>query len=396
MSDSSTDDILIPSMLIRKADGGRIRKEMKLSKSSSNTIIQMEWKVPAPDRHVEWVMWESAWDGKSMVALDQLEDLVLALGSRASMTPRFVMYNGSSLGCHDDEESSDSFYNTVCGNMCLNRGRYCLLDPSPMHDTESGASGADVVIENLRRKCLWKHVSKEDGGMAKKWWAYVRKSGQACGQDEIRFRDHTCAENVMKSLNIDVNAIDKCMQPYGIRINEVNPLLEEELREQTALEILRLPALYVDGVHARGRIDLPNILHMICAGFGPHDPPAVCTCGSQTMPTIMECIRSGGISKISLAGGSYSGMSFTSVLGLMIFICGTVAVAGYAYWRRTQSQMREQVRSILAEYMPMEDQALLSEDCLDSPNMHPAQVAAAKSPRGFLPSRGFTEDDDGM
>nr|CCA21059.1 vacuolarsorting receptor putative [Albugo laibachii Nc14] len=396
VSDSSTDDILIPSMLIRKSDGARIRKAMKQSRSSSNTVIQMEWKVPAPDRHVEWVMWQSAWDDKSMVTLDQLEDLVTALGPRSSLTPRYVMYNGSNLGCHDDEESADSFYNTVCGNMCLNKGRYCLLDPSPMHDTESGASGADVVTENLRRKCIWKHVSKEDGAVGKKWWAYVKKSGQECGQDEIRFRDHTCAENVLKSLKIDSVAIEKCMQPYGIRVNEINPLLEEELREQTALEILRLPALYVDGLHARGRIDLPNILHMVCAGFGPHDPPAVCTCGSQPIATIPECIRSGGMTISTASGSNYSGMSFTSVLGLMMFICGTVAAAGYAYWRRTQSQMREQVRSILAEYMPMEDQALLSEDGLDSPNMHPAELASSKSPRGFLPSRGFVEDDDGM
>lgn len=30
-------------------------------------------------------------------------------------------------------------------------------------------------------------------------------------------------------------------------------------------------------------------------------------------------------------------------------------LAGLAYWKRTQRQMRDQVRGILAEYMPMED-----------------------------------------
>ena len=40
-----------------------------------------------------------------------------------------------------------------CGSLCTNRGRYCMTDPD--FDTKAGVSGADVVRESLRQKCIW-------------------------------------------------------------------------------------------------------------------------------------------------------------------------------------------------------------------------------------------------
>ncbi|TMW56705.1 hypothetical protein Poli38472_006715 [Pythium oligandrum] len=385
--DESGGDISIPSMLIRKSDGDSIKKVIAHSKGVSNVMVKFDWGIPSPDGRVEWTLWQSAWDDQTIATLSQLEEIVSVLGKRAFFTPRFVSYNGSKVGCHyEDGDKSQP-----CGNMCLNRGRYCLLDPSPFHDRDVGASGADVVIENLRRKCIWKLTTEkeEHTGVGLKWWKYVKDSGIECGQDENLFKERHCAEKVMKKHDIDVHAVEKCMQPYGIDVDAVNPLLEEELKEQTALQLLRLPALYVDGVHARGRIDANSILGMICAGYGTHDPPEVCTCANQAAGVgLVNCVKAGSISNaVNAAGG---GFSFGSVLVIMMLVAGFVATAGFVYWRRTQRQMRDQVRSILAEYMPLEDQALLD----DEEGMHPAARAAAKSPRGYMPSRGFLDDED--
>ncbi|KAJ0402758.1 hypothetical protein ATCC90586_007669 [Pythium insidiosum] len=392
--DESGGDISIPSMLIRKSDGDAIKKVMKRSKKGGNVMVKFDWGIPSPDGRVEWTLWQSAWDDQSTTTMAELEAVVAALGQRAFFTPRFVSYNGSKVGCHYDD--SDGADEQPCGNMCLNKGRYCLLDPSPFHDRNEGASGADVVTENLRRKCIWKLVTADEKqkGVGLKWWQYVKDSGLECGQDEERFREKKCAEKVMKKHDIDVDAVEKCMQPYGPDVDEVNPMLEEELKEQTALQLLRLPALYVDGVHARGRIDATSTLGMICAGYGSHDPPEVCTCASQAPMGLLNCVQAGGVSNAAAAFIG-RGFSFGSVLVIMVLVAGFVATAGFVYWRRTQRQMRDQVRSILAEYMPLEDQALLDdEDGLASPRMHPAAMAAAKSPRGYLPSRGFLDDED--
>ena len=48
-------------------------------------------------------------------------------------------------------------------------------------------------------------------------------------------------------------------------------------------------------------------------------------------------------------------MPWYGVLMLVVSIVVVMLLAGLAYWKRTQRQMRDQVRGILAEYMPMED-----------------------------------------
>ncbi len=49
------------------------------------------------------------------------------------------------------------------------------------------------------------------------------------------------------------------------------------------------------------------------------------------------------------------GVSWGGVLGIVTLVILGMTAAGFVYWKRTQEQMREQVRSILAEYMPLED-----------------------------------------
>ncbi len=325
------------------------------------------------------------------MTLKATEAIVDALGNRAFFTPRFVSYNGSKVGCtvHDGLDP--------CGSMCINKGRYCLMDPSPFHDRLTGASGADVVIENLRRKCIWQLTTSGDNkerGVGKQWWRYVNDFGEDCNQKEETFMNKQCAINIMKKHKIDVHAVEACMQPYGRDVDEANPLLEGDLKQQTALQILRLPALFVDGVHARGRIDASGILNMICAGYGPHDPPAICSCADQNALAMMHCVTQGG----AMMDGKIvtNGVSFTSLFFILTMVAMGVSSAGYVYWKRSQRHMREQVRSILAEYMPLEDQSDNYDNGLHSPKMHPAVLASAKSPRGYLPTNGFsmTDDDD--
>ncbi|KDO23286.1 hypothetical protein SPRG_11600 [Saprolegnia parasitica CBS 223.65] len=379
--DESGGDITIPSMLIRKSDADAIKKTISHSNGVSNVMVKFDWGIPSPDGRVEWTMWHSSWDEQSAITLKTTEDIVLALGDRAFFTPRFVAYNGSRVGCNVVDGLDP------CGNMCINKGRYCLMDPSPFHDRMSGASGADVVIENLRRKCIWKLASTEDAGVGKKWWRYVNDFGDECNQKEETFMNKQCAVRIMKKHGIDAHAVEQCMQPYGRELDVVNEMLEADLKEQTALQLLRLPALFVDGVHARGRIDTSGILNMICAGYGTHDPPAICSCSDQNPLALLGCVKQGGA--LDASSIIQNGVSFTTLMVILTFAGIGVASAGYVYWKRSQRQMREQVRSILAEYMPLDDQS----DELDG-HMHPAAVAAAKSPRGYMPTNGFLMDDD--
>lgn len=54
---------------------------------------------------------------------------------------------------------------STCGSLCTNKGRYCMTDPDL--DTKSGVSGADVVRESLRQKCVWITYGGENAPLKK-------------------------------------------------------------------------------------------------------------------------------------------------------------------------------------------------------------------------------------
>ena len=63
-----------------------------------------------------------------------------------------------------------------CDNQCTNNGRYCNVDPED--DLDKGASGADVVQENLRQLCFWREMNAT--GDISPYWNYISKFDTDC------------------------------------------------------------------------------------------------------------------------------------------------------------------------------------------------------------------------
>lgn len=135
---------------------------------------------------------------------------------------------------------------------------------------------------------------------------------------------------------------------------------------------------------------------MICAGYGLHDPPAVCDCAHASSLDLMACVSAGSYQAYTASQrttnlDTKTGVSFGIASSLIVMVVIILGGVGMAQYRRSQRHMRDQVRSILAEYMPLED------DSEDLECLHPAVLASVKSPRGFLPSRtSMDEDNDGV
>lgn len=64
----------------------------------------------------------------------------------------------------------------VCVCVSTNCGRYCQNDPD--RDTSAGASGSDVVLEQLRVKCLWQYGNVT--GNPGLWFQYVTGHDTYC------------------------------------------------------------------------------------------------------------------------------------------------------------------------------------------------------------------------
>uniref|UniRef100_A0A6V1XHF6 Uncharacterized protein n=1 Tax=Heterosigma akashiwo TaxID=2829 RepID=A0A6V1XHF6_HETAK len=343
--DGSGADITIPAFLMKKVDADLVKGQIL---QGQLVVAEMSWALPNPDDRVEWDLWTTAIDDGAQTFKQDFEVVTSKLGPRAYFTPHYVVYDGNELRC---TTASDK-----CGNLCTNQGRYCLPDPD--NDRHKGISGADVVEENLRQLCIWRAyggdaANQADIGVGTKWWRYVNGFQAACNTPE-KFASAACKANVMKQAGVDSSKVDKCMADAGGLEGDVpNALLAAEISEKDRHSIVIVPSVYVNGVVERGAVLSTTVLSTVCAGYAPGTEPSICACASGVgREEMMACVAADGK---KATGGGPTGVSVGGVISIILAIVAVMTAAGLFYWRRTQTQMRDQVRGILAEYMPLED-----------------------------------------
>ncbi|CAM9641495.1 unnamed protein product [Ectocarpus fasciculatus] len=345
--DGSGGDITIPSFLMKKMDATLIKNRLE---GGQSVQAEMTWSLPAPDDRVEWSLWTSAMDTSAAPFKRDFKEVVKTLGKNAQFTPYYVVYNGDSYGCTGGGANN-------CGSLCTNDGRYCMTDPD--FDTKAGVSGADVVRESLRQKCVWNIYGGEDApfedqGVGEKWWSYVNEFFSSCSVSGNRFNDENCVARAMKAAgksNVDKMLVDRCMSDSGgLEKSGVNTILEAELVEKGKKSIVIVPTVFVNNVAERGGIKTAAVLTTICAGYKSGTEPDICRCAGQLSSEQVDAC----MNNRTLGGGS-GGMSAGNTLFLLFAVVGAMTAAGFVHYKRTQAQMRDQVRGILAEYMPLED-----------------------------------------
>lgn len=336
--DGSGSDITVPAFLMFKVDADKVKETLQ-----KGVVVQLEmaWALPSPDDRVEYDLWTVPTEHVSKEFQKNFKALAGALGDRAYFTPHMYIYDGIKSGCQGKDGENQ------CYNLCTNNGRYCATDPD--NNLDEGVSGADVVIESLRRICIWKHYGETDG-IGFRWWEYVSEFMDRCDTPDI-FADEMCYNDVMKKVEIDHLKVEQCMKDSGgVEKDNVNTFLDTELDAQQRRGVVVLPTAFVNTAAIRGALSLETVFTAICAGFLAGTEPEVCQC--TQCPDVGGCAANKGVCGVL----KKSGISVHMFILSMLFVAGMVGLAGAYYYRKSQNDMREQVRGILAEYMPLEDQ----------------------------------------
>mmetsp|Transcript_4315 Transcript_4315/g.7460 ORF Transcript_4315/g.7460 Transcript_4315/m.7460 type:complete len:573 (-) Transcript_4315:1-1719(-) len=346
--DGSGSDISIPSFLLFKKDADII-KDVLLR--NQKVQVEMSWSLPTPDARVEYALWSVPTDYLSKEFLYNFKDIAAKLGDRASFTPHMYIYDGRNAGCVGGD--------LECGNLCTNMGRYCATDPD--NDLETGISGADVVRESLRRLCIWQSYGKDGIGM--QWWFYVEEFYDRC-HTMSKFTNQDCISEAMRRARISEERINQCMTSSGgLDLDTTNAILETEITARSDKGIFILPTATVNNVPIRGALTTTNIFDAICSGYAAGTIPVVCQqCAGCT--SLRSCVNNNGMcyggsisSNTSSIGGKPQGkVSTPFFLFCMMVVAGGFAGGGFWYYKRQQEEMRDHVRGILAEYMPLDDQ----------------------------------------
>jgi len=340
--DGSGSDISVPAFLMFKHDADKVKDQVM-----QDNIVQVEmaWALPSPDDRVEYDLWTIPTEGVSLEFLKQFKDISEALGDRAYFTPHMYIYDGVKSGCVGKDGTNQ------CYTLCTNNGRYCSIDPDD--NLDEGISGADVVEESLRRVCIWKHYGEEDG-VGLEWWDYVTHFNENCGNSDF-FSNEDCHADVYSKSKIDAAKIDQCMKDSGgLDKDSTNASLEAEIEAQKQSGVVVLPTAFVNNVAIRGALSLSTVFGAICAGFLDGTEPDVCV-QCVECPDKLGCAKAGHCMSHFGSGGG-GGVSFSFFAFSLASLAAAFGSIGIYNYRRQQKDMREQVRGILAEYMPLEDQ----------------------------------------
>jgi hypothetical protein len=339
--DGSGSDISIPSFLMFKRDADLVKNEVT---DDHPVQLEMSWSLPTPDDRVEYDLWTVPTDVVSRNFLKTFKPIAKSLGDRAYFTPHMYIYDGIRTHCQGNDGEN------FCYNLCTNNGRYCATDPD--NDLDQGISGQDVVKESLRRLCIWKHYGEQDG-VGDVWWSYVAEFMERCNSPDY-FMNEDCVKDCYKHAGVNADKINRCMIDSGGLENDApNAFLDLEIAAQTERGVVVLPTAFVNTAAIRGQLSSNTVFHAICAGYAEGTKPSICDkCATCSDP--VTCVSKGVCtSKGSPATTSVSAHTFAFS---MFFVIALFGGAGYWHYNKTREDMREQVRGILAEYMPLEDQ----------------------------------------
>ncbi|KAB1221572.1 Vacuolar-sorting receptor 6 [Morella rubra] len=380
-SDGYVEKIGIPSALIEKSFGDSLKQALKKGEDVS---VRIDWteSVPHPDERVEYEFWTNSNDECGIRCDEQMNFVqsfkghaqILEKGGYTLFTPHYITWYCPQA----------FILSSQCKSQCINHGRYCA--PDPEQDFGMGYQGKDVVFENLRQLCV--HRVANESNRSWVWWDYVTDFHIRCSMKEKKYSKE-CAEDVLKSLDLPIEKIRKCIgEPEADVENQVLKTEQElQVGQGSRGDVTILPTLVINNVQYRGKLERTSVLKAICSGFKETSDPLICLSGDIETN---ECAENNGgcwqdlKSNITackdtfrgrvcecpvIKGVEYRGDGYTSceersgskfswfVAFLVLAAVAAAGVAGYIFYKyRLRSYMDSEIMAIMSQYMPLDSQ----------------------------------------
>ena len=264
--DGSGSDVRIPSMLLLKPDADKLRDEIV-----SGTIIETRISFPVPKAiggRTEYMLFTTPDDLASQQFLGSFLEAAMSFGTKAVFRPRMLLADGAQKGCRQYDES-----HAPCKGYCTNYGRYC--ETTSIYDQEHYQDkGTKMIVESMRRTCIWNIYGKLDG-IGKEWWAYVQLWTLQCSFSHY---STSCAESVFDIAGVDKEEVEMCMENSGsFREDVLNTLMETSLSDIAKYNVKFAPTLVVNGAVITGALTFGNAMKAICSTFEDSERPEICS-----------------------------------------------------------------------------------------------------------------------
>mmetsp|Transcript_16118 Transcript_16118/g.17917 ORF Transcript_16118/g.17917 Transcript_16118/m.17917 type:complete len:577 (-) Transcript_16118:109-1839(-) len=269
--DGSGRDVSIPVLLLQKKSSDYIRDELT---KKSPMYLEYRWGLPdkalmkdgALTHHdFSYDLWTTAspldvpfFEEKTY---KQLKTVTTKFADYLHFNPRYALIDGVKLGCGGKDVPERGF----CQELCTNGGRYCSAAPG------NGIKGQDVVIESLRRICIWNHygvneqTNKTDNPIL---WDYIIYHMQHCTlQDDGSnfYSNADCVADAFKHAKVDSALINECMvDSGGYKDNRLNTWLEEHVMMLDSDGIVSVPAIRINKMHVLSEPKPDVLIDVMC------------------------------------------------------------------------------------------------------------------------------------
>lgn len=168
------------------------------------------------------------------------------------------------------------------------------------------------------------------------------------------FSNEDCIKDVYKQAGIEETLIKQCMKDSGgTSDDKQNSILEDQIAAAKDMGVVIIPTAFVNESAIRGKLSFATLFSAVCSGYVAGSQPDICakciTCHDQE-----GCAAAGACRSRGGDGRRRSGVSTSTFVITILCVCMAFGVAGFLHWQKSQRDMRDQVKGILAEYMPLE------------------------------------------
>ena len=164
----------------------------------------------------------------------------------------------------------------------------------------------------------------------------------------------------MKLAKIDSTKINDCMDASGgLTADASNTELEKMISSKELSGAIIIPSVFINQVPIRGELSYRNVFRAICAGYASGSEPSICQSCMYCNDAI-TCVTNRGKCEagygsksaftLSNGGSSISLVAFFIAISIIVLV---FTIVGYCLYQRQQRRMRNEIRGILAEYMPV-------------------------------------------
>lgn len=325
MDDGYSYSLRIPSIFIPKIEGEKlISFLLSPNNQNNNIVLTITFDVPKTS-DIHYSFWLSTSNRNSFKLIRDFEPYYRKIAEESKFVPHYNIWT--------DEICARSNFTISAPDTCISGGRYCSIDP----DGRGPATGAQVVLEDLRQICI--HKTQPD-----LWWNYMIRFDNECL--EIQVADE-CSTKIMENLNIDKSKIDKCFEGSFIKNapNEKldyfihdNIILKNESRTIRQMGIQFWPSITINNISYKGNVEGRNVFEAVCSSFPSDKIPGNCN------------------EVLGLQANEGEGLNVTLIMiivisCLILFFIFLVFI--YKKWVRTQitNEMSSQVNQMVTQYI---------------------------------------------